>query len=354
MEEEEVPTLTIDSRSILEVADEKHRYGKNLRLYFQEFNKLHPIALQVTSSFQQRVETYKPFFHWLDDPNTRPSDLEECTLQCLDQDTVLYLETESEREPYKYQINENGILEQVVSKIPLSTHPRGDMFVIKNGSFYVSEKKTKTLPRFHHSSFFGGSSVNAAGIIVCESGSIKVVYPHSGHYRPLDQHLLWLLTFLQKRSIDLSSLLVDAQRVFKVSRHNDKETGSKSKKMDCAYLLRGDFVHDFLRVKFRIFHLGLLDQIRHYKRINLRDTRIPDERTKSVDPTSVFDASAEQHRHEHLTESQFSSQTLKPEDKRNEPCSTSPTSFPLLVSNSFSRATSTASLNLLASSPVLN
>ena len=38
------------------------------------------------------------------------------------------------------------------------------IFVVKNNKFYVHPKVTKSFPRFHHSSFFGGAPVDAAGL----------------------------------------------------------------------------------------------------------------------------------------------------------------------------------------------
>lgn len=46
--------IRIDSRSHLEVFDQKHRYGKNLRLYYKEWVK-------------QKIELQ--FFEWLNSPN---------------------------------------------------------------------------------------------------------------------------------------------------------------------------------------------------------------------------------------------------------------------------------------------
>ena len=50
---------------------------------------------------------------------------------------------------------------------------------------------------------------------------MKKLYPHSGHYRPKDRNLCWLLKFLLRKSIPIANILVDAQRVFKCSRQSD-------------------------------------------------------------------------------------------------------------------------------------
>jgi hypothetical protein len=45
---------------------------------------------------------------------------------------------------------------------------------------------------------------------------------------------------------------VDAQRIFKVSRHIEKENGPKSKKMDCTYLRNAGEIAHFLQMKHGI------------------------------------------------------------------------------------------------------
>lgn len=63
-------TISIDSRSLLEVADKKHRYGKNLRIYFKEYIKRNDCIELIdldTSSYN-----FDPFFCWLDDSEKKP------------------------------------------------------------------------------------------------------------------------------------------------------------------------------------------------------------------------------------------------------------------------------------------
>lgn len=64
--------INIDSRSFLEVADSKHRYGKNLRLYYSEFSKYNE-AFQNSVVEQDKYANYINFFKWLDDPSNRCS-----------------------------------------------------------------------------------------------------------------------------------------------------------------------------------------------------------------------------------------------------------------------------------------
>ena len=65
----EAIAIHIDPRSHLEVSDLKHRYGKNLRYYFQEYCRIHNTDLNNISSSLHDVNKWKlfdEFFRWLD------------------------------------------------------------------------------------------------------------------------------------------------------------------------------------------------------------------------------------------------------------------------------------------------
>jgi hypothetical protein len=90
--------INIDSRSHLEVADKKHRYAKNLRLYFKEYHRLYGISditdpsvtssntnaagssssassvlpNSATATSSRKWARYEPFFEWLDNPESLP------------------------------------------------------------------------------------------------------------------------------------------------------------------------------------------------------------------------------------------------------------------------------------------
>ena len=146
-----------------------------------------------------------------------------------------YLTTQAEREPYEITINGTGLgssdadgtageklWRMTQTGEPVNTGSKGWIFVLLNGRLYACEKRTNTFPRFHHSSFFAGASVSAAGMLVCVNGKLTKLFPHSGHYRPLDRHLYSLLAFLRDKGVDLSAVQVDVQRVMKLSRAQDK------------------------------------------------------------------------------------------------------------------------------------
>jgi len=85
--------IYIDSRSHLEVADKKHRYAKNLRCYFKEYDNITKCRsiINYSNSYREvhitnnsnsgnnvnRIEDkwtrYDPFFEWLDNSPVLPN-----------------------------------------------------------------------------------------------------------------------------------------------------------------------------------------------------------------------------------------------------------------------------------------
>mmetsp|Transcript_23412 Transcript_23412/g.39009 ORF Transcript_23412/g.39009 Transcript_23412/m.39009 type:complete len:941 (+) Transcript_23412:88-2910(+) len=151
------------------------------------------------------------------------------------------------------------------SSILVNTGPKGWIFVLMDGTLYAAEKKTQGnvslgQMRFHHSSFFAGAGVHAAGMLVCEDGRLVKLFPHSGHYRPHDRHLFLLLEFLRTQGIDLSKVQVDVQRIMKQARPSEKD-GSKVKKTECSLYSDGNTAYYYLRAKQSALSGGLLRQI---------------------------------------------------------------------------------------------
>eukprot|EP00981_Chlorochromonas_danica_P014266 scaffold7649_cov165-Ochromonas_danica.AAC.6 len=283
--------IPIDPRSHLEVADRQHRYSKHLRLYYKEFIRIS--EQQKQQSAQQEAQGTNPnnsssssssvtnnnnnnnkfeaFFLWLDpvDSSAVRPELASCPRSILDNDRVLYLRSDEEREPFIVSVDDNGLLRRKTTCELINTDSKGWIFVIYEWKIYACEKRTSVYPRFHHSSFFAGAPVQAAGMIVVEQGKIIRLMPHSGHYRPEDRQFLWLLRHLQDFTINLKDVKVDAQRVFKVSRQSDKD-GAKMAKVDVAYYVSGFSVMNFLNIKAKALASGLLDQICSFDKICLR------------------------------------------------------------------------------------
>ncbi|KAK4164256.1 hypothetical protein QBC43DRAFT_378927 [Cladorrhinum sp. PSN259] len=72
----------------------KHRYGSNLRVYHEAW---------------QRASTNENFFYWLDHGEGRNVDIEACPRETLDREQVRYLSRE-ERQHYLVQVDEEGRL----------------------------------------------------------------------------------------------------------------------------------------------------------------------------------------------------------------------------------------------------
>jgi hypothetical protein len=302
----------------LEVSDKRHRYGKNLRMYYKHWEELgHPFHM---------------FFDWLDSKgeatgNPLPS-LSEIPRPVLDSDTVFYITDPEITASYVLDIVANPadgsatILDQ--NGNPVSTGKEGWIFVLRDNVFYGSQKVTapkslasggasngslstgEVIPRqrFHHSTFFGGKAVASAGIFLTdERGLLTQLWPHSGHYRPGEAHMQRVLFFLQELGVDLSTFVVDMQQIFKVTRElshkggnttrrdngkgdddkdNDNHTAMKNGKVSnetharkakkiakvgCLHLLSGQEVALFLAHKALMIEKGVFQQIHKIRRI---------------------------------------------------------------------------------------
>lgn len=99
--------------------------------------------------------------------------------------------------------------------------------------------------------------MQAAGLFMIKEGILKRLYPHSGHYRPTDTHLLTLLHFLKQNGVELDRVAVDVQLVMKVARRDDGNKDRRVRKIDNPYLWTGTHAKDFLQVK-RNAHQGKL------------------------------------------------------------------------------------------------
>jgi hypothetical protein len=261
----------------LEVSDKYHRYGKNLRLYYRYWERLGFPTNQ--------------FFDWLDskgDAAGQPlPNLEECPRSVLDSDTVLYISNPEVTEGYALDIicQEDGRARiRDVDARPVCTGIEGWIFVLRDGVMYGAEKITSisghSKQRFHHSSFFGGKAVAAAGIIITDDqGYMTRLYPHSGHYRPGEAHMQRMLFFLHHKGVDLRTIEMDTQQFRHVSRdkegnkskdaEKEKDKGNKDakdgekkvKKIDSLHMEKAVTVACFLAHKASFIGQGIFDSI---------------------------------------------------------------------------------------------
>lgn len=218
--------VQLHRKAWLEVSDKYHRYGKNLRLYYRHWESL---------GFPTNM-----FFDWLDSKGEAAGqplpNLEECPRSKLDSDTVLYITNPEVTTGYSLKIVtiEGRAKFLDVDGETVRTGQDGWIFVLRDGVTYGAEKITsingQSKQRFHHSSFFGGKAVAAAGIFITdEEGVLTRLYPHSGHYRPREAHMQRLLFFLYHQGVDLRTFEMDVQQIMHVCRDTEKD-GKKEKK----------------------------------------------------------------------------------------------------------------------------
>jgi hypothetical protein len=147
---------------------------------------------------------------------------------------------------------------------------------------YGAEKVTSVTghskQRFHHSSFFGGKAVAAAGIFITDDdGYLTRLYPHSGHYRPGEAHMQRVLFFLYHQGVDLRTFDVDTQQIVHVTRDKPKkekaesaeEKAEKKKKVESLHLMPAVEVACFLAHKARFIGDGIFAQIHRIRKGNV-------------------------------------------------------------------------------------
>ncbi|KAK3026380.1 hypothetical protein RJ639_040469 [Escallonia herrerae] len=180
----------------LEAIDPRHRYGHNLHFYYVKW--LHS-------------QSKEPFFYWLDIGEGREVNLvEKCPRAKLQQQCIKYLGP-MERMNYEVVVEDGRLLyKQREELLDTTGELKGSkwIFVLStSGTLYVGKKKKGT---FQHSSFLAGGATLAAGRIVVESGILKAVWPHSGHYRPTPENFQDFISFLRENNVDLTNVQMDS------------------------------------------------------------------------------------------------------------------------------------------------
>lgn len=267
----------------LEVSDKYHRYGKNLRLYYRHWE-----ALGCPTNM---------FFDWLDSKGEAAGqplpELAECPRSILDADTVLYISDPEVSGGYaiSFTRDENGRGKATdVDGDPVLTGPDGWIFVLRDGIIYGAEKVTsvsgQSKQRFHHSSFFGGKAVAAAGIFITgDDGVLTRLYPHSGHYRPGEADMQRVLFYLYNEGVDLRTFDMDMQQINHVARDNgpkqkkykfDKSDGDKAekkKKVESLQLVPAVLAACFLAHKARFIGAGIFRQVHKIRKANVASVK---------------------------------------------------------------------------------
>ncbi|KAL5765305.1 hypothetical protein ACOSQ2_017899 [Xanthoceras sorbifolium] len=175
----------------LEAIDPRHRYGHNLHFYYDKW--LH-------------CQSREPFFYWLDIGEGKEVNLvEKCPRSKLQQQCIKYLGP-MERMVYEVIVEDGKFLYKQTGEF---LHAAGDddtkwIFVLSTSkTLYVGKKKKGT---FQHSSFLAGGATTAAGRLVVKNGTLKAVWPHSGHYRPTEENFKDFVSFLEENNVDLTDV----------------------------------------------------------------------------------------------------------------------------------------------------
>uniref|UniRef100_K4A817 Calmodulin-binding family protein n=1 Tax=Setaria italica TaxID=4555 RepID=K4A817_SETIT len=176
----------------LEAIDPRHRYGHNLHYYYDCW---------------LQCESKQPFFYWLDIGEGREINLEgKCPRSKLLSQCIKYLGPK-EREDYEVVIEDGKFLYKKSGRIlDTSCGPRDAkwIFVLSTSKIlYVGQKRKGV---FQHSSFLAGGATSAAGRLVVENGTLKAIWPHSGHYRPTEENFQEFQSFLKDNMVDLTEV----------------------------------------------------------------------------------------------------------------------------------------------------
>ncbi|XP_031399586.1 IQ domain-containing protein IQM2-like [Punica granatum] len=207
----------------LEAIDPRHRYGHNLHFYYDKW--LH-------------CQSKEPFFYWLDIGEGKEASLEKCPRSKLQQQCIKYLGP-MERKAYEVAVVDGKFFYKQSGEI---LHTLGEsedtkwIFVLSTSkSLYVGKKRKGT---FQHSSFLAGGATSAAGRLVVEHGTLKAVWPHSGHYRPTEENFRDFISFLEENNVDISNVKMSAM---------DDEEGLPSRQRSSVHIRSNSNEEDYVQ-----------------------------------------------------------------------------------------------------------
>lgn len=180
----------------LEAIDPRHRYGHNLHFYYIKWLD---------------CQSREPFFYWLDiGEGKEVNPVEKCPRSKLQQQCIKYLGP-NERKAYEVMVEDGKFLYRQNRDLLHTIGEPADakwIFVLSTSkTLYVSKKKKG---EFQHSSFLAGGATSAAGRLVVENGSLKAVWPHSGHYRPTQENFNEFISFLKENDVDITNVKMSA------------------------------------------------------------------------------------------------------------------------------------------------
>ncbi|XBI89622.1 hypothetical protein VPH35_027399 [Triticum aestivum] len=76
--------------------------------------------------------------------------------------------------------------------------------VREDKQFQSLRSPMKKKGKFQHSSFLAGGATSAARKLVAQNGTLKAIWPHSGHYRPTEENFQEFKSFLNDNLVDLT------------------------------------------------------------------------------------------------------------------------------------------------------
>ncbi|CAI4218701.1 unnamed protein product [Parascedosporium putredinis] len=279
----------------LEMVDQKHRYGTNLKVY-------HEVWLDA--------ETHDNFFHWLDHGEGRSLDIPACPRDRLERERVRYLSRE-ERQYYLVEVDSEGRLcwAKNGNRIDTTTDFKDSLFGIvpkddpaptfnpesldsqdhpvsldssdesaeeadraakyatpefdkakgpkkfshlstttitnkllrktvrKNTWIFVADGHyrlyvgIKDSGSFQHSSFLQGSRIRAAGLIKIKDGRLRALSPLSGHYRPPASNFRTFVKNLKESGVDMGRVSISKSYMILTGLEMYVKTSTKGKKM---------------------------------------------------------------------------------------------------------------------------
>ncbi|THU61124.1 hypothetical protein C4D60_Mb07t19970 [Musa balbisiana] len=168
--------------------DPRHRYGHNLHMYYDIWTK---------------SESKQPFFYWLDIGDGKEVNIAKCPRNKLQQECVKYLGPK-ERLTYEVIVEDGKLVYKKNRTLVDTTEGSKWIFVLSTiRALYVGQKKKGS---FQHSSFLAGGATMAAGRLIVKEGTLKAVWPHSGHYLPTEENFQEFISFLEENNVDLTDI----------------------------------------------------------------------------------------------------------------------------------------------------
>lgn len=156
------------------------------------------------------------------------------------------LVSEEERQPYRVEVRGGHLYQgdRLLDTTAMHSLNSGDgkaIFVLgaEGKKLYSAEHQAGT---FHHSTFFSGAQVAAAGDWRVEEGKLRVISNKSGHYQPhWKTTTLKVLRYLEERGVNLSEVDFEAVTSYPCQAQVIGRRGESLHGIPLKVLVEGDF-----------------------------------------------------------------------------------------------------------------